>query len=57
MWVRIKELTYTGRKDKPFAKPGDEVNLRKDVAERLIEAGVAELTDATSSKLEKVKED
>ena len=60
MWVRIKELTYTGRKDKPFAQPGDEVNLRKDVAERLISSGIAEekVSEAqVPATSDKVKED
>lgn len=41
MWVITQAVVYTGRKDKPFAQEGEKVNIRKDVARKLIEAGKA----------------
>ena len=46
MWIRIKAgLVYVGKKDKPFAREGELVNLKRDVAEALVASGVAEKVD------------
>lgn len=45
MWIQIRPeagTVYIGRKNKPFAMPGEKANVSKRVGEALVEAGLAD---------------